>query len=187
MGDKEGKNVVLSHFPFTWWTMNDNVYVEVVYQPWFVVFMLTTGSLAEWMAGATRFSVFSPTELLLVGVENDSCPTPSSLAHIFSTLNKFLVITMESPTSWYLAIAGLSSENRPTSPTSPTNSYVSRCRLRWCYRGTSDKWRIQDMEEEHTIFIWFGDDTCLGMAQFDSSMAAWRQQVCLDFSCMSML
>lgn len=49
-----------------------------------------------------------------------------------------------------------------------------------CRRRASHQRRIQDLEEEHSIPLWLGDDPRLGMALIDSSVASrrdstWRQ------------
>ena len=43
--------------------------------------------------------------------------------------------------------------------------------------GKSDKWGIQDMEEEHTIFVWSCNDTCSWMAITHCSVVARCYQV----------
>lgn len=47
----------------------------------------------------------------------------------------------------------------------------------WCGGGESNKWRIQDLEEKHTIPVWSGHDTCSRVAKFDRPVASWREQV----------
>lgn len=44
----------------------------------------------------------------------------------------------------------------------------------WRRRGKSNQWRIQDMEEEHSVSLRFGDDPRFGMAFLDRSVAPRR-------------
>ena len=39
------------------------------------------------------------------------------------------------------------------------------------------QWRIQNLEKEHTVFVRFGDDPCVGMAKPYCTMATWRYKV----------
>ena len=57
------------------------------------------------------------------------------------------------------------------------------CRnLWWCGWREGDQWGVQNMEEEHSVFVWFGDDTRSGVALADCSVAsrrdpAWRKRL----------
>lgn len=44
-------------------------------------------------------------------------------------------------------------------------------------RRKDHQWRIQNLEKEHTVFVWFGDDPCFGMAKPYCAMVTWRNKV----------
>ena len=56
--------------------------------------------------------------------------------------------------------------------------YMFRALWRSCWR-TRHQRRIQDLEEKYSFLVWFGNDTCFGMAITHCSMASWCHQVCL--------
>ena len=49
--------------------------------------------------------------------------------------------------------------------------------FRRCCRREDYQWRIQNLEKEHTVFVRFGDDPCIGMAKPYCTMATWRYKV----------